>query len=161
MEKNFTIKIEGFSDQELSGADAGKLDLIPAGKQTYHILSGKKAFRAQLTGKDFQKKTYRIKVNSNTYHIRINDELDRLIEKMGLSSRNTKKTNQIKAPMPGVILDLKVGKGDTVQEGDTLLILEAMKMENAILCPKDAVIKNIHVALNETVEKNKLLIELE
>ena len=69
--------------------------------------------------------------------------------------------NFIKAPMPGIIIGWKVKEGDIVKEGDTLLILEAMKMENAISCPKDATVKSVHAKKGDTVEKNKLLIELE
>ena len=63
--------------------------------------------------------------------------------------------------MPGIIVGLKVEKGQAVKEGDTLLILEAMKMENTILCPKNTVIKEIYVTVGDTVDKNKLLIDFE
>jgi len=78
---------------------------------------------------------------------------------MGYAVRSTKTVDSIKAPMPGIIIDLKVEKGQTVKEGDTLLILEAMKMENAIVCPKDTTIKEIYTSVGETVDKNKLLID--
>ena len=69
--------------------------------------------------------------------------------------------NDIKAPMPGLILEVNVKEGDEVKEGDYLLVLEAMKMENALTAPRDAVIKSISVEKGQTVEKNQLLIEME
>ena len=69
--------------------------------------------------------------------------------------------NAIHAPMPGIIIGLNVKEGDDVKEGETVLILEAMKMENSIKCPKDGVVKSVLVEKGLAVEKNKLLIELE
>jgi len=60
--------------------------------------------------------------------------------------------------MPGLILGISVTIGDTVSKGDTLLILEAMKMENSIKSPTDGVIKNIAVKKGETVEKNQVIL---
>ena len=60
-----------------------------------------------------------------------------------------------------VVLSVHADVGQAVKEGDTLLILEAMKMENAITCPKETVIKDIYITVGETVDKNKLLIDFE
>jgi biotin carboxyl carrier protein len=79
---------------------------------------------------------------------------------MGFHKGASKKVNDIKAPMPGIILSVLVKENQQVKEGETLLILEAMKMENAITCPKDAIIKNITISVNQTVDKGQLLIEL-
>ncbi|MDX1317201.1 MAG: acetyl-CoA carboxylase biotin carboxyl carrier protein subunit, partial [Xanthomarina gelatinilytica] len=73
----------------------------------------------------------------------------------------SKKVNEIKAPMPGLILDIHVKEGQEVKEDDALLILEAMKMENVLTSPRDGIIKSISVSKNDTVDKNQLLIEFE
>jgi biotin carboxyl carrier protein len=78
---------------------------------------------------------------------------------MGMSSATANKVNNIKAPMPGLIINLKVAEGDTVKAGDQLLILEAMKMENILKSPGDGVIKKIKVKKGDSVEKNQVLIE--
>ena len=80
---------------------------------------------------------------------------------MGYSSGSAKVIDSIKAPMPGSIIDIKVEAGQKVKEGETLLILEAMKMENAITAPKDTIIKELFVKEGESVDKNKLLIDFE
>ena len=67
----------------------------------------------------------------------------------------------IKAPMPGLILEIKVSVGDKVHKQQPLAVIEAMKMENIIKSPADAVIKSIAVTAGESVEKNDLLIEFE
>ena len=63
--------------------------------------------------------------------------------------------------MPGLILEVNVEKGSQVKEGDFLLVLEAMKMENTITAPREGVVKSIQINKGETVEKNQLLIEME
>ena len=69
--------------------------------------------------------------------------------------------SEITSPMGGKVIDVKVKAGDQVSENDEVVILEAMKMENAILSPKDGVIKSVWSNKGDTVDKNKLLIELE
>jgi biotin carboxyl carrier protein len=69
--------------------------------------------------------------------------------------------NAIKAPMPGLILEISVVVGQEVKENDNLIILGAMKMENSFLSPRDGVIKSISVAVGDAVDKGQLLIEFE
>jgi len=65
---------------------------------------------------------------------------------------------EINAPMPGKILQLKVKEGDSVSEGDTLLILEAMKMENEIFANTSGSIKKINVSANDMVDTGDVLL---
>lgn len=67
---------------------------------------------------------------------------------------------KIDCPMPGKILDIKVSEGQSVKSGQTLLILEAMKMENEIVSPVDAVVKKVAVQKGDMVESNDPLIIL-
>ncbi len=71
-------------------------------------------------------------MNGTIHSVQLKDKTDILLEKMGMGSAASNKLNDLKAPMPGLIYDLKVAVGDEVQKGDVLLILVAMKMENAI-----------------------------
>ena len=71
-----------------------------------------------------------------------------------------KKSRNIKSPLPGKILDIFVNVGDKITVGQTVLCLEAMKMENNINADKDGVVKSIHVLKNDTVLEGDLLIDL-
>ena len=66
----------------------------------------------------------------------------------------------IKSPLPGVILDIKVNKGDTVKRGQTLMILEAMKMENNITAEADGKITGICVATGDSVMEGTTLVTI-
>ena len=80
---------------------------------------------------------------------------------MGFEVGKTKQINAIKAPMPGLILEINVSVGQEVKENDNLLILEAMKMENSFSSPRDGIIKSIAVFKGDAVDKGQLLIEFE
>ncbi len=94
-------------------------------------------------------------------HIQSNlkDKFDLLLEKMGLNSAVAGKIITVKAPMPGLIIDLRVKAGDTVSTGDPLIILEAMKMENIIKATGDGTVASVKVKQGDSVEKNQVLIE--
>jgi biotin carboxyl carrier protein len=93
--------------------------------------------------------------------VQIQEELDLLLEKMGFGKSATKKVKEVKAPMPGLVLTISAEPGQELKEGDKLLVLEAMKMENSILMPGDGKIKALRVKPGQPVEKGQILMELE
>lgn len=70
-------------------------------------------------------------------------------------------SSAVKAPLPGVILDIKVNVGDTVKNGDTVIVLEAMKMENNIHSDRDGVVKAINVNKGDSVLEGAALLTIE
>ena len=87
--------------------------------------------------------------------------MDLLLEKMGMSAASLNKVANIKSPMPGLVLEVKVEVGDSVENGTPLLILEAMKMENIIKSTGDGIVKAINIKQGQAVEKNEVLLEME
>lgn len=67
----------------------------------------------------------------------------------------------VKAPMPGVVLKVQVQQGQAVKAGQVLVILEAMKMENEIMCPRDGVVASVNTSKGATVESGTLLCVLQ
>ena len=67
---------------------------------------------------------------------------------------------KITSPMPGTVLDIKVNAGDSVKRGDTLIVLEAMKMENNIVAPRDAIVASVNVAKGDSVESGSTLVAI-
>ena len=84
-----------------------------------------------------------------------------MLKKFGISSKGASEINELNAPMPGVVLTIKVRVGNKVKKGDPLIVLEAMKMENVLGSPIDGVIESIEVNENDTIEKNTVLIKFQ
>ncbi|RXP63297.1 acetyl-CoA carboxylase biotin carboxyl carrier protein subunit [Lutibacter sp. HS1-25] len=160
MDKYYKVKVNESFEYDLNSLNVEKLDILNLSPLKFHVLHNTKPHNIQILQSDFNNKEYNVKVNANNYTIKISNELDNLINKMGFSEGADKKTNIIKAPMPGSILKVNVKPNQKVKEGEVLLILEAMKMENTICAPKDGVIKVVKAKENNTVEKGELLIEL-
>ena len=84
-------------------------------------------------------------------------------EKKGLSRQREagRLSPEIRSPMPGKILDVRITYGDMVEAGQVLILLEAMKMENALTAEGAGRVKKIHVAVGDLVDLGQLLVELE
>ena len=157
----YQIKVNGEIDLAISKDSLDNFDAVQINENQFHILHDNASVKARILNSDFNNKTYTVKIHNNTYTVEIKDGLDQLIAEMGFSLNSSKKINSIKAPMPGLILEINVKPGQEVKEDDSLLILEAMKMENVITSPREGVIKSVEVKQADTVEKNALLIEFE
>lgn len=125
----------------------------------FHILLENKSYRAEVIKTDKSAKTCSLKINGRIYTVELRDKFDLLLEKMGMNNTAAGKVNNVKAPMPGLIIDLKIKEGDVVKQNDPLLILEAMKMENVIKSPGEGMVKAVKIKKGDSVEKNQVLIE--
>ena len=159
MKNNYKVKVNNSLDFNLTDGEIKALDIVDTNNSKFHILQNNTPFNGTIIKSDFNRKKYTIAINNNHYEVAIVDELDALIAKMGFEIGKTKKVNVIKAPMPGLVLDINVKVGDTVKEDETLLILEAMKMENSITSPRDGIIDSISVNKGDAIDKGTLLIK--
>ena len=157
----YKIKVNNTFIFEASEEDINQLDVVKTTKDEFHILQKNASVEASVLETDFNQKKYTVTVNNNTYSVDIQDALEQQIEALGFELGSSKQVNSIKAPMPGLILEVSVKQGQEVKEDDALLILEAMKMENVINSPRDGIIKSIAINKGQTVDKNSLLIEFE
>lgn len=155
------------SDISLSGSQyegslngkAVKGDFIRISPSQLHLLHKGKSYNVELVKLDRVEKTVTVKINSKKYTLNIKDKYDELLHNLGLDALAGKKVNDIKAPMPGMVLNILVSEGQEVKKGDALLVLEAMKMENILKSPSDGVVKKISAVKGTAVEKNQLLIQ--
>ena len=91
----------------------------------------------------------------------VKDETALLLEQFGFDGADSVAGREVHAPMPGLVLQVLVEPGQVVEEGQGLVVLEAMKMENELRAPLSGSVAAIHVAPGDTVGKNVLLVELE
>lgn len=144
----------------LKAEDLSSLDMVKTAEGDYHILQDGKAYQAELETVNFNDKTMTIKINGNKYELTIEDGYDQLVKQMGLSTAGSQKMSNVKAPMPGLVLDILVESDQAVSKGDALLILEAMKMENVLKAEGDGVVKSIEVTKGTAVDKGQIIIEM-
>lgn len=145
---------------QLNGS-AFNWDMVEIREGKFHIIKDNRSYSAEVVNADFSQKIFQIKVNNQVIELNAKDRFDLLLEELGMSGANEQKINEIKAPMPGLMLDILVEVGDEVVKGDKLLILEAMKMENILKSPGDGKIKKIVASKGNNVEKNEVLIVFE
>lgn len=152
--KHSDSNFEGTLNEALINGDLHKINDFQ-----YHLLYKDKSYNVELIKLNAEEKTLILKVNSVKFNLQVKDKYDELLHSLGLDNLATKKVNEIKAPMPGMVLKILVKDGDEVKKGDPLLVLEAMKMENILKSPTDGVIKKIAAVTGVAVEKNQLLIQ--
>mgnify|MGYP001163421880 FL=1 len=135
-----------------------RVDIIKLSDTEYRIQKGSKHLRAFLIRNDLRTKTSSWWINGYKYNVNSKSDLDEMLEKLGMDDGSKTKVNQIFAPMPGLVLEVKLSEGDVVAEGEIAIILEAMKMENIIKSPINGIVKKVHVKKGQTIEKNTLII---
>lgn len=156
---SITFKIDQSADGLLINDVQVQADVKKINALTWHIIDQLKSYNVEVVNFDLATKTADIKINNNIYHVTAKNKFDILLDKMGLSGLTTTKISELKAPMPGLVLRLFVEDGATVQKGDSLFILEAMKMENIIKSPADGVVKTVKVKPGDKVEKGQILLQ--
>ena len=148
---------------DLSQRDFGKFKVIEINHSENEIIlsNGTKKFECKILKENSIDQSYIVKINGEISTIRLIKQVEKTIEKLGIQKESQKYINILKAPMPGLILDVIVKESDLVKKGDPVIILEAMKMENILSSPLDGIVKEIKVNPQQTVEKNNILIKFE
>lgn len=157
-QRRMMVKVDGKNNVEVDLTKA--LDLRPKVDGTYSLIHDSKNYDVSLEQVDLDKKEVVLILDGKRHVCQISTELDLLIKDMGLLSAKSAKVKEIKAPMPGKVIEVLVKESEEVKKGESLLILEAMKMENVIKAPHDLSIKSIKVELGQAVEKGAVLIKL-
>lgn len=138
-------------------AGEGSADLVRTGASTFSFVRNGRSHRVLVLKEDKENGTVRLRVGAHTYTVQLQDDRSRLMQTLGLDKTATK-VKEIKAPMPGMVLNILVKPGDVVKKNDPILVLEAMKMENMIKAPGDATVSVVHAEKGKAVEKGQLLV---
>ena len=151
--------IEKIKDRFIVNGEKTDLGIVQLDDTNYHIIYNDKSFMVTITQHDIQNKRFEVKVNEHTYHVEHQDENDLLLEKMGIQKGSVKTTDELRAPMPGLIVDICVKEGQKVASGEPLIVLKAMKMENVLKSPHEGIIKKLLVMKNQKIEKDAVILQ--
>ena len=123
------------------------------------LRSGTKLYK--IDNIEVEERNVSFSINGTYFETTVKDEQELLLEKLGFHAGAAASAGSLNAPMPGKILELLISDGESVEEGQPVLILEAMKMENELKSPSNGVVSKLHIQQGDNVEKNQLLIDIE
>ncbi|MBY0245110.1 MAG: biotin/lipoyl-binding protein [Sphingobacteriaceae bacterium] len=152
------FEIETSQDQVSVNHEPILFDRVAIAEGKSHIIYQNKSYNIEVISLN-EDNSSTIKVNGSIYNVTVENHFDQLLKQLGMDNLTSNKVLDVKSPMPGLVLNILVSEGDEVKKGDSLLVLEAMKMENNLKSPCDGVVKRIAVAKGDIVEKNAVLIQ--
>jgi biotin carboxyl carrier protein len=155
--------IEPSGKKDASGTINGgvyTLDLLRIKPGSLHVLRNNRSYTVEILKTDPNAKSVLMLINGNKYQVELRDKYDELLNSLGMNL-TARVVKEMKAPMPGMVLDILVKAGDEVSKDQPLIVLEAMKMENMLKSPADGKIKSISISKGNAVEKNQVLIHFE
>lgn len=127
----------------------------------FDVRMGNRNVRIERMDGPDEKGNVTIRVNGVVQALQVLGPQQLLLESMGMSENVETQEKHVESPMPGKILQVMVATGTEVDEGDPLLVLEAMKMENVIRAPRSGVIAGVEAQVGEAVEKAAILVTYE
>lgn len=158
--KNWDIEPGKHPFEGKIGGEDFLLDVIEENGR-YHVIHENKSYNVEVLEVKHDEKIVVLKINNLTQTVQLKDRFDDLLKSLGMEGAAKAKLKDVKAPMPGMVLNILVEVGQEVQKDEALLILEAMKMENVIKSPAEGKVKAVRVNQGVAVEKNTVLIEFE
>lgn len=154
-------EIEGLNSFDEETIMSKDIRIVSREGNLIKLIFDHKSYDALIKDFDPQTKKAWINVSGFDFRIKINEPLDKLINDLGFLKAAKHSVKEIKSPMPGLVVNIYVQEGDSVNEGEKLFTLEAMKMENIIKSPGEGTIKKINIKKGQTVDKNQILIEFD
>ena len=145
---------------ELASDQLERSDIIDLNEGRAHLILGHRGYTFELVDLDRSTKTVTMIYNGEKYTVEIQEEVEQLVESLGLNVVKNKAVGEVSAPMPGKVLDILVENGQAVEEGTPLLILEAMKMENIIKAEGQGIVTEIYTEKGATVDKGGPLLKI-
>lgn len=154
--KQFEIEILADGSITVDGKKR-EVDFRALGPSMYSILAENVSHELTIEERDDE---IEVLMRGRLYSNRVMDERALLMaQRSGGLGTDTGEVN-IKAPMPGLIVAVKVEQGQTVKAGDTVIILESMKMQNELKTSRDGTVGSVNVEPGQTVEQNKVLLSI-
>lgn len=132
------------------------VDFLNLGGALYSVITQNQSLEVVIDDEDH---TIAVMMNGRLYETQVLDERALLMAQRRGGLGNS--SGEVHSPMPGLIVQVSVEDGQEVKQGQTIVILESMKMQNELKAPIDGTVSSIHVEAGQTVDKNAFLIEIE
>ena len=136
---------------ELSDVEDSPVHVVKVGSRVYRVVAEKREGRG----------SYTLWVDGYRFEAEALDERTRSIRDLSAANAAPTGPAPILAPMPGLIVRVNVSRGDTVEAGQGVIVMEAMKMENELRATSSGKVKSVEVTAGTAVEKGALLVALE
>jgi len=152
--EQYEIEIDNDGNILLNG-EPRDVDFLPLGASLYSVITDGKSLEVVI---DDEQGNYQVMMGGRLYEGQVLDERALMMAQRrgGLGGGS----GEVNSPMPGLIVAVPVEEGQTVSQGQTVVILESMKMQNELKAPIDGVVGSVNVETGQTVDKNALLIEI-
>ncbi len=146
-------------DELLLGGQKLKYEIYQVNPYFKLLRIGSKNYRFALC--DREEKSVGYLTEGHYFRYSVQTRLEKAIDEITSHQKESQKIFDVKSPMPGLVLKIKKRSGDIVQANESVLILEAMKMENDIKSPSSGIIKELLADEKQSVEKGTLLFRIE
>ncbi|MDZ4764283.1 MAG: biotin/lipoyl-containing protein [Chloroflexota bacterium] len=156
-EREFEIEIDNDGNLRVNG-EARAVDFIALGPSLYSILMDNQSHETVID--DLGSGDFDVRVRGRLYSGTVLDERAQVMRTQRGSLAIPSGELSIKSPMPGLIAAIPVTEGQEVKAGQTVIILESMKMQNELKTPRDGVVQRVNVQTGQSVEQNKVLITI-
>ncbi len=156
--KQFEISVDASGLNFTLNSKAKNIQVNRLSARAYLVRQDEKEYFIELLEQDNLKKNLLLKINQKRVKVKLEDHLDALLKTIGVDFSKSSKISNLKAPMPGLVVDVLCKVGQQVKKDDQLLVLEAMKMENVIKSSGEGTVQNIRIKQGNTVDKGEVLI---
>lgn len=153
-ERRFEIEVDNDGRVLIDGAERD-VDFLNLGGSLFSLITENKSFEAVI---DDDEGRIDVMMRGRLFEAQVLDERAMLL--MQRRGGLTTTSGEVLAPMPGLIVEVTAALGGEVAKGETVIILESMKMQNELKSPIDGFVRAIHAAAGQAVEKNQLLVEI-
>lgn len=157
-EKDFEVEILGNNQVSIDGVVYTVDFESVSGQPVYTMLVDGKSYEAHVFQED---DVWQVLLRGTLYRAQVEDERERRLRSAGEGGDGAGGEYILKAPMPGMIVQVPVKEDDQIKKGAVMMILESMKMQNELKAPRDGVVRRVLVKEGDNVEQRETMLVLE
>lgn len=155
--KEFNVEIVDERCVRINGQELAVDFQTVSGQPVFSLLIGGKSYEAYIYPDE---RDWQVLLRGRLYQAAVEDEREKRLKTAAGGGGGESGEFHLKAPMPGLVVAIPVSEGQSVEKGQTLLILESMKMQNELKAPRAGVVQRIRVKPGETVEQKAPLLSV-